>query len=216
MLEQSGLEFTAFYAKYAPLVRRMLARRGVQRRDLDDVAQDAFVTIHRLLSEFEGRSSIETWLNTVTWRVAATHLRGTQRKREIPSDETVSRIADQPTGVAGASERLHAALGGLDEQQREAFVLHELSELSISELSEITGNARATIRDRIDRGRKAIGARLWRSFTNVEAPEWLDQLAPRSAARLAQLHRPTPQHAICDGNAISVLDDIVPRATSVS
>jgi RNA polymerase sigma-70 factor (ECF subfamily) len=201
-------DFEAFYVKYAPLVRRLLAQRGVRSSDLDDVLQDAFVTINRLLPEFEGRSSVETWLHSITWRVASSHLRA-RRNAEVEDLSSAESVAAHAAEGPSPSAGFHAVLGQLDERQREALVLREVAELSISELSALTGNARATIRDRIDRGRKALGMRLWRSLTDVESPAWLDQLAPRSAARLAQLELPsTQQQVICDGNAISVLDDI--------
>jgi RNA polymerase sigma-70 factor (ECF subfamily) len=202
----NGQDFGAFYVKHAPLVRRLLAQRGVRSSDLDDVLQDAFVTINRLLPEFEGRSSIETWLHSVTWRVASQHLRA--RKNSELTDVLTESVAAHGAEAMAPSASFHAMLGQLDERQREALVLREVAEMSISELSELTGNARATIRDRIDRGRKALGMRLWRSFTDVESPAWLDQLAPRSAARLAQLERPSTAHVICDGNAIAAMDDI--------
>lgn len=207
-LDGNELNFAVFYVKYAPLVRRMLAHRGVRPSDLDDVLQDAFVTINRLLPEFEGRSSVETWLYSVTWRVAARHFRDARRNSEIPSDPAVSFIVDGPARDVSPNERLHATLGQLDERQRDVVALHEVGGFSISELSQLTGNTRTTIRNRLERGRKALGQRLWSSLTNVEGSAWLDQLAPRSAARLAQLQRPNAQHVICDGNAISVLDDI--------
>ena len=39
--------FEAVYSKYDGLVRATLRRYGVRPADLDDVTQEAFVTIHR-------------------------------------------------------------------------------------------------------------------------------------------------------------------------
>jgi RNA polymerase sigma-70 factor, ECF subfamily len=159
-LDGSELDFGAFYVKYAPLVRRMLVRRGVRHGDLDDVLQDAFVTIDRLLPEFEGRSSVETWLHSVTWRVAANHFRSARRNSEIPSDPAVSFIVDGPAPGASPNERVHATLGQLDEQQRDLVVLHEVGEFSISELSRLTGNAR---------GDRSRSARSWTQSARATA-----------------------------------------------
>jgi RNA polymerase sigma-70 factor (ECF subfamily) len=206
-MDGNGRDFGAFYMKYAPLVRRVLAQRGVRPSDLDDVAQDAFVTINRLLPEFEGRSSVETWLHAVTWRVAASHLRSA-RRNDVPSDPALSMVADRADRDAAPNARLHATLGQLDEEQRDVVVLHEVGGFSISELSRLTGNARATVRDRLDRGRTAVGRRLWRSLTDGEVPAWLDRLAPGQADGPVRPEGPSPLRVV--GNiAISTVDDIV-------
>jgi RNA polymerase sigma-70 factor (ECF subfamily) len=50
--------------------------------DLDDISQEAFVAIHRMLPGFEGRSSLETWLNAVAWRVASHYHRRSHARFE--------------------------------------------------------------------------------------------------------------------------------------
>ncbi len=62
MLSRPAPDFAPLYEKHRGLVRRVLAKRGVEPVDLDDATQEAFVIVHRLLPAFEGRSSIETWL----------------------------------------------------------------------------------------------------------------------------------------------------------
>src|ERR1700755_3623145 len=77
----SSAQLESAYVTYAPAVRRLLLRRGVNESDLDDLVQETFVTVHRLLPSFEGRSSLSTWLHAVAWRVAANHRRRQRRMR---------------------------------------------------------------------------------------------------------------------------------------
>src|SRR3954454_3630975 len=77
--ESAQPSFESLYSAYTPLVRRLLRKQGVIASDLDDVLQETFVTVHRLLPSFEGRSSMSTWLQAVTWRVAANHRRRQRR-----------------------------------------------------------------------------------------------------------------------------------------
>jgi RNA polymerase sigma-70 factor (ECF subfamily) len=206
---EAKLDLGSIYAKHASFVRRTLAKRGVREQDLDDVVQEAFVTIHRLLPTFEGRSSIETWLYSVSWRVAAAHHRRSRRRNEEATVSAERDLVDAPVRVS-PDRGFHVALAQLEEPNRDVIALHEVAGLSISEVSELTGNARATIRDRLDHGRRALGRQLWRSFTAVDDAAWLDQLAPRSAARIAQLDRSSSQFVVCGDDAvISVLDDLV-------
>ena len=48
------------YRAHFGFVWAVLRRLGVPDRDLEDVAQDVFIVVHRRLPEFEGRASTRT------------------------------------------------------------------------------------------------------------------------------------------------------------
>jgi RNA polymerase sigma-70 factor (ECF subfamily) len=185
-------------------------RRGVRADDIDDVLQEAFVTIHRLLPSFEGRASLETWLHAVVWRVAA----GYHRRRRIEPCAAGSdgSIADCPA-MPAADEGLHASLALMDEESRDVLALHDIGGLSIAEVSDITGNARATVRQRLERARLALGRRMWRTLTEKHQTQaaWLKRLSPRLAERLeGGVQLTHEREIIVSGNtAISTIDDLV-------
>lgn len=207
------VDFAALYAEHAPFVRRALMRRGVRAEDLDDLLQETFVIIHRLLPTFEGRASLETWLHSVAWRVAAGH----HRRRNVAQPSAAAsegRIADGSMPPPSQPVGLHASLADIDEEQRDIIALHDIGGLSISQLAEITGKARATIRQRLDRARTALGRRMWRALTPEGEPgqvAWLERLSPRLAKRLqGGVPAPVPGEIIVSGEtAISVIDDLV-------
>jgi RNA polymerase sigma-70 factor, ECF subfamily len=151
--------FEAVYARHAALVRRVLADRGVSTADLDDAVQETFVIVNRLLPEFEGRSSLETWLHAIAWRVAANQRRRAKALRTAASTD-IADIADEPPPSAGQVE---ASLAGIDGPHRDLLALHDIGELSISSLAAMTGQARATIRQRIARARATVSRALQRT-----------------------------------------------------
>src|SRR6186713_2887600 len=67
--------FAEVYESCAKLVWRNLRRLGVPEAALEDAAQDVFLVVHRRLSEFEGRSTLRTWIFGIVLRVAARHRR---------------------------------------------------------------------------------------------------------------------------------------------
>jgi RNA polymerase sigma-70 factor (ECF subfamily) len=145
-------DFNAFYAQHTPQLRRVLKRSGVSDDDLDDVLQEALVVIHRMLPDFEGRSSIETWLHAVAWRVSMGYHR---RARSLPASLGLDALPLATPHAASASEgEVHAAWSALDADLRDLLALHEIGELSISQLSALTGLARATIRRRLQQRRR--------------------------------------------------------------
>ena len=201
------LDFSSIYARHAPLVRRLLMRRGVRADDLDDVQQETFVTIHRLLPSFEGRASLETWLHSITWRVASSYHRRARGLPQVGSEAPEESVADYP--APSTREGLHASLAQLDEENRDVVALHHIGELSISQLAELTGNARATIRQRLERGRLALGRRLWQALTDRDEDAWLARLSPRVAQRLNGAPLPLVRGIVISGEtAISLVDDL--------
>ena len=125
-------------------VWRAAKRLGVSDGSLDDVVQEVFVIVHRRLAEFEGRSSLKTWLFGITLRVARDHRRAAKRR---PAEGSVDPDAlrctsDGPAENAEKAEAvriLHALLDELDDERREVFVMAELEQMTMPEIAEALG-----------------------------------------------------------------------------
>ena len=198
-------EFDALYAAHAPFVRRVLADRGVAPADLDDALQETFVTVHRLLPGFEGRSAIETWLYSVAWRTAANYRRRGRRAVGRPLPE----LSAEPD-VSVSPDRVHASFAKVDQDMRDLLALHEVGGLSISSLSELTGNARATIRNRLERGRTLLKRAIAGGSLHDDQNVLIDRLE-RRLADPARVRCPPPRLRVmpCAKICLSMIDDVV-------
>jgi len=152
--------FHEVYERYFELVWRSAANRGIPRGALDDVTQEVFIVIDRKLPEFEGRSSVRTWVAGIVRRVVADYVR--KRGNQPAGDETLER---EPAGRGAASEALErkdalelldALLAKMTHEQREVFVLHELEELSGAEIAELTGANENTVWTRLRAARRTF------------------------------------------------------------
>jgi RNA polymerase sigma-70 factor (ECF subfamily) len=147
------LTFDEVYESYFDYVWRCARRLGVAPAQLDDAAQDVFVVVHRRLPEFEGRSSLRTWIFGIVLRVARDYRRTTRRKGALEAlgEEQV----DPGTGpldsamTAEALRTVLAALSRLDDEKREAFVLAELEQMSGPEIAEVLGIPLNTVYSRL-------------------------------------------------------------------
>lgn len=76
---------TCPYREYRETVARFLKRAGVADLDLEDAVQDTFVVVHRRRDEFEGRSTLSTWILGIAAFVARTYRRRSRRRtvREV-------------------------------------------------------------------------------------------------------------------------------------
>jgi RNA polymerase sigma-70 factor (ECF subfamily) len=136
--------FDAIYQDYFAFVWRSAKRLGVGDGAVDDVVQEVFVIVHRRLREFEGRSALRTWLFSITLRVARDHGRSLTRKSPRGTVEPDS-LFTTALGPGESFERneavrlVHSILDGFDDEQRELFVMAELEQMPMADISAILG-----------------------------------------------------------------------------
>ena len=79
------LEVRTIYREHGRFVWLSLQRLGIHPSDLDDVAQDVFMIVHRRLDTFDRRARISTWLFGICMRVAANYRRRRRWTHEVLS-----------------------------------------------------------------------------------------------------------------------------------
>jgi len=150
--------FDEVYQTYFGFVWRNVLNRGIPRSAVDDVVQEVFLVVHRKLPEFEGRSSLRTWLAMVVRRVIAGHVR---RRRNGPAGEPLegegvsalqspAEALDAKVAVAAFYEILEL----MPEAQREVFILHDIEQITGREIAEITGTNENTVHTRLRAARR--------------------------------------------------------------
>jgi RNA polymerase sigma-70 factor, ECF subfamily len=92
-----GLEFDRVYEDHFEFVWRSLRLLGVAPELLEDVTQDVFSVVARQLDDFEGRSSVRTWLFAIIQRVAANQRRVQLRKLNPLEPLGEALVADDPS-----------------------------------------------------------------------------------------------------------------------
>jgi RNA polymerase sigma-70 factor, ECF subfamily len=135
--------FRQIFEEHAAMVSRTLRYLGVFEADLTDAAQEVFLVVNRRYAEFEGRSTIATWLHAVCVRVAMNSRKKHRRRREdfVPEPLEASVDADQLASVERREDRraLICVLDMLDERQREIVVLHDIEKMPMRDVAEIVG-----------------------------------------------------------------------------
>lgn len=155
------LTFERVYDRWFDFVWRSVRRLGVPDGSVDDAVQDVFLVVHRRLGDFEGRSSIKTWLFGIAMRVAKDHRRAAARRR--PAEPLRESMVDAPRGCphehAAKNEAvrlLHALLDALDDEKRAVFVMAELEQMSVPEIAETLDANLNTVYSRLRAARAAF------------------------------------------------------------
>ncbi len=152
--------FATVYDDHATFVWRVLGRLGVARADLEDVCQEVFIVVHRRLGEFEGRSSLRTWIYGIALRCASDYRRRTARRGATSPvvDVAVAGSQLEELDARDARATLDRLLELLDPEKREVFVLFELEELTMVEVIAIVGCPLQTGYSRLHAAREIVAA----------------------------------------------------------
>jgi RNA polymerase sigma-70 factor (ECF subfamily) len=137
--------FANVYEDYFAFVWRTVRRLGIPESLVDDVVQEVFVTVHRRLGAFQGRSSLRTWLFGIALNVVRAHRRSLRTKYPhavaTASPIDPESLVDLAAGPHDAAARREAArlveqlLDALDDDKRAVFVLAELEQMSAPEIA---------------------------------------------------------------------------------
>ena len=136
--------------------------------DVDDLAQETFMRVHRGLPRFEDRGPgrLEKWIVTIAARVAIDHLRRRRAGHES-FDETVHRLptsgADELARFRRLGQRVEEALRELGPEQRAVLVLRQLHGLDYQEIADALGIDLGTVKSRLHRARAKLQELLARS-----------------------------------------------------
>lgn len=158
----SAADFAAIYEEHFAFVWRSAKRLGIPDASLDDVVQETFVVVHRRLGEFEGRSSLKTWIFGVLRFVVNDHRRSHRRKGARGEGADPDEIGDQgpsPHEVVAQQEArdvLKRILDELDDDKREVFVLAELEQMSMPEIAEAIGGNVNTLHAKLRAARQEV------------------------------------------------------------
>ena len=156
------LDVRKIYDAHADFVWLSLQRLGVDPADMDDVAQEVFMVVHRRLDSFDRNTRITTWLFGICLRVAANHRRGRRLRREVLAGDATD---DRPSTLAAADDLLvrreerHVAewaLGQLDMEKRATFVMFEVESLSCEEIAKIMNVPIGTVYSRLHTARRQL------------------------------------------------------------
>jgi len=135
------LAFADLFEQEFDYVWFTLRRLGVPERDLEDVAHDVFIQVHRRLDEYDPGRPIRPWLFAFAYRLASDYRRLARHRIE-----TLEERADTVDPALSPADHLIAkqtlelswrALQKLEIDRRAVFLLHEVEGLSIPELSEL-------------------------------------------------------------------------------
>lgn len=147
------------FEQHTPFLWRALIGLGVPAHEAQDLCQEIMISVHRRLPDFDG-VSLRGWLYGFCVRVASDYRRSARVRHEViteaPPDAASTIDPVDALDRERAARRLQTALQRLDEPKRVAFVLFEIEDLTLAEISEAVGAPMQTVYSRIKAARELI------------------------------------------------------------
>ena len=168
-------EFARLVDAYSGLLYRLALKMLGNATDAEDALQNTFLKAFQHMDQFEGRSSLSTWLYRIASNEALMQLRK-QRPETTFSDMSAEDEEDQnydPVQItdwpslpeeellsAEAHTALDRAIEHLPEKLRIVFVLRDIEDLSIQETSQVLGLSETAVKTRLLRARLRLREEL--------------------------------------------------------
>src|SRR3954471_14199272 len=139
-------------------VQRTLRRLGTDQSDVDDLAQEVFLVLHRRWSEYDQSRPLRPYLFGVAVRIALANQR--KRVREVAfGNIELSDERPSPEDVLSDKETrglLQAALKRIPLPRRTVLVMHELDHVPVTEVAATLSIPLFTVYSRLRKARKEL------------------------------------------------------------
>ena len=155
--------FRAIFDAEVPYVWKTLRRLGARPSDVEDLASEVWLTVHRRLDTYDRSRPIRPWLFGISFRVVTAERRLAHHRREVFVDGDAEggneRLA---SSTPGADEQLSAqdahrlvidALQLVDVDRRAILVMHDMDGMPMKEIAGTLGVPVNTAYSRLRLGR---------------------------------------------------------------
>jgi len=165
--------FDLLVRKYQHKVAKLVSRYVRDRREVEDVTQEALIKAYRAIGGFRGESAFYTWLYRIAVNTAKNYLESMGRRPpgsdvEVEGAELIESgdgLRDQATPerqmlTDEIAATVHRVIENLPADLRTAITLREIEGLSYEEIAQVMDCPIGTVRSRIFRAREAIDQEL--------------------------------------------------------
>lgn len=160
--------FETLVSRYEGKIYHMALRYTGDQQEAMDITQEVFLRMFRGAAEFQGASSVSTWLYRITDNVCKDAMRRVSSRAtvslEVMDQEEIYEIEIpdlryNPESVydrAALRDTIVDAVSALPEHLRKIMILREIAGMSYEEIAECLELELGTVKSRIARGRDKL------------------------------------------------------------
>jgi RNA polymerase sigma-70 factor (ECF subfamily) len=154
--------FGALMGRHRPRLGRYAYYLLGNREDAEDALQESFVRAYRAIDRCEQPERVAAWLFRIVANQCRTRLaRREPLGRDAESEAALERASVGPEVEDGEwREEIRRALAALPGEQREAFAMKYVEEMSYEEMAAATGAGESALKMRVKRACERLRAAL--------------------------------------------------------
>lgn len=138
--------FNRLAVKYQEKIYWHARRMTGNHLDADEIVQEVLIVLYNKLKTFEFKSSLYTWIYTITNTRSINYLKKKSLRNFFSLDDITNKKFDQKDVIDNLEskqnvDKIEKALQKLPVKQREVFIMRNFDELSYEEISQITGKS---------------------------------------------------------------------------
>ena len=163
ILNGNTANFAQLVDQYKDLVYTLAVRMLKNKEEAEEVSQDAFIKIYKSLKSFKGDSKLSTWIYKITYNCCLDQLKKNKKHlNDVPITENnyneIDTIDNALEGLKKTEkqELIRSCVYQLPEESSAIITLFYFDELSLDEISKITGIEANTVKVRLFRARKKL------------------------------------------------------------
>ena len=180
---EQQIDLGGIASRYSPMLFRIALGRLRNVEDAEDAVQDALLSAHKHIGQFEGRSQLSSWLTRIVINASGMKLRSRPRQELVSLDQAredgettfANQVVDarpNPETICAQTEMeetVRAALDHISPKLRVAFEMREIAGFSTRETAYMLRIRTTALKSRLRRARAAIRS-LSRSEQIVLSP----------------------------------------------
>ena len=136
--------------------------------DAKDVVQECFIKIWKHLNEYDKKIKFTTWMYKIVVNLCFDKLKSQKRRRNIFKNLDEDSVINVPGGIDLEKELTNKELAamikhfasGLSEKQKTVFILRDMEDLSIEEVSEIMNISSGSVKTNLFYARQSIRKKI--------------------------------------------------------
>lgn len=148
--------FQRLIERYQNLIWSLLNRMISDRDDREELAQDIFLKVYFKLNQFRFESKFSTWLYTIAYSAALSHLRKVAPEMTSIEQQTEVVSEDGELDSRLDAEQVVLAMNQLGLEDRTMLTLYHLHNCTIEEISTIVGKPDGTVKNQLFRARQKL------------------------------------------------------------
>jgi RNA polymerase sigma-70 factor (ECF subfamily) len=168
-VEEACLE--AFQGEFDYLYRT-LRRLGAASSEVEDLAQEVFMVLHRTWVDYDASRPLRPYLFGIAYRIAFAHQRRRARERPLMGGDVEDGAAWPDRALQAKQDRalVLSALDRIPLPRRAVLVMHDIDEVSVQQIASVLSIPLFTAYSRLRKARKELEVTIRRLMKETTYP----------------------------------------------